>query len=94
MCSLSDKGSRNASTAAINTGKYSGRPPAIASAIAQDLTVARAPRGRNFPSSCSPGSCVPCMIQSTRALVAGQIGKPSPQRLVNSRLLALVSASS
>ena len=48
-CSAFDSGSRKASTAAINTGRSCGRPPAIASAIAQVSTVVIPPRGGNLP---------------------------------------------
>ena len=50
-CALPDSGSRNASTAATSTGRYSGRPPAIASAIAHVSTVVTPPRGGKVPSA-------------------------------------------
>ena len=93
-CSALVCGSRKASTAAISTGRYSGRPPAIASAIAQVSTVARPPRGGNLPSRCSRGSALPARIRSTRSRVAGHNGRPSPCRLVISKWLARSSASS
>ena len=48
--SLPEAGSRKASTAATSTPRYSGRPPAMASAIAHDSTVVTPPRGGNMPS--------------------------------------------
>ena len=92
--SLIADGSKNASTAAINTGKYSGRPPAIASAIAQDSTVTIAPRGGNLPSTCARGSGAPRMIQLTRSVVAGHSGRPSPHCREIIKSLALFKASS
>ena len=87
-------GSKHASTAATRTGRYSGRPPAMASAMAQVSMVVMPPRGGNLPSTCVRGSAEPWSIQSTRSCVAGHSGRPSPHRLVRSRLFALVSASS
>ena len=87
-------GSKKASTAAIRTGRYSGRPPAIASAIAQASTVTMAPRGGNLPSTCARGNAAPRMIQLTRSCVAGHSGRPSPQRFAISSSLALFNAAS
>jgi hypothetical protein len=80
-----EAGSRNASTAATSTGKYSGRPPAIASAIAQDSIVVTPPRGGKMPSVAPRGCAAPRRIQSTRSRVGGQSGRPSPQRLASMR---------
>ena len=93
-CSLPESGSRKASTAATSTGRYSGRPPAIASAMAQVSTVATPPRGGNVPSTCARGSVLPRRIHSTRSRVAGHRGRPSPHRLASIRLFALTRASS
>ena len=84
-CSLPDSGSRNASTAATSTGRYSGRPPAMASAIAQVSTVATPPRGGNIPSTWARGSAAPRRIQSTRSRVGGHTGRPSPHWLASIR---------
>ncbi len=83
--SLPDSGSRKASTAATSTGRYSGRPPAIASAMAHDSTVVTPPRGGKVPSFRPRASAVPRRIQSTRSRVGGQRGRPSPHRLANIR---------
>ena len=92
--SLPDSGSRKASTAATRTGRYSGRPPAIASAIAHDSTVVTPPRGGKVPSFRPRGGAAPPRIQSTRARVGGQSGRPSPQRLASIRWFARAKASS
>ena len=84
-CSALVSGCRNASTAAINTGRYSGRPPAITNATAQVSTVVTPPRGGNLPIACSRGNGVPRNMRFTRTLVAGHNGRPSPHRLVIAR---------
>ena len=93
-CALPDSGSRNASTAATRTGRYSGRPPAMASAMAQLSIVVTPPRGGKVPRRRRRGCAVPPRIQSTRCRVGGQSGSPSPQRLASIRLFARANASS
>src|SRR2546422_742655 len=78
----------------MSTGRYSGRPPAIASAIAHVSAVVTPPRGGKRPNACVRGSGVPRGHPSTRSRVAGHTGRPSPQRFVIIRLLAFTSASS
>ena len=85
-CALPDSASRNASTAATSTGRYSGRPPAMASAIAQLSIVVTPPRGGKRPEATPPRlRGARARIQSTRSRVGGQSGSPSPQRLASIR---------
>jgi hypothetical protein len=93
-CSAPDSGSRKASTAATSTGRYSGRPPAMPSAMAHVSTRVTPPRGGKAPSTRSRAPAEPRRIQSTRSGVGGQRGRPSPQRLVSMRWFARAIASS
>src|SRR5262249_28669678 len=93
-CSLPDSSSRNASTDATRPGRYSGRPPAIASAMAQLSMVVTPPRGGKAPSSRRRGCAEPRRIQSTRSRVGGQAGRPSLQRLASITSFARANASS
>ena len=80
---------RHASTAATSTGRYSGRPPAMASAIAQVSTVVTPPRGGNLPSTCVRGSVgalqypVHALLRRRpqRQAVAPQVGEQQVVRL-------------
>src|SRR5262249_56847578 len=78
----------------IRIGRYSGRPPAIASAMAQLSMVVTPPRGGKAPSSRRRGCAEPRRIQSTRSCVGGQTGRPPLQRLASIMSFARANASS
>src|SRR6266550_2257766 len=73
----SNAGSQMASTAAMTTGRYSGRQPAITALIAIFSTVAGAHSGGIEPITSCGSRLVPSSILSTRSAVGGTMGNPS-----------------
>ena len=70
-------GSQIASTAAITTGRYSGRHPAITALMAIFSTVARPSRGATSATSSSRRRPLASTAAATRAAVGATTGRPS-----------------
>src|SRR2546429_2314499 len=73
----SNASSHTASTAAITTGRYSGRQPAITALTATFSTVARPWLGGTSPTSSSGPRPDAAIARATRARVGGTTGRPS-----------------
>ena len=72
-----NSGSTIASTAAMSTGMYSGKHPAITALMAIFSTVATPPSGLMYPISREASRPVAPTIRSTLSGVGGITGKPS-----------------
>ena len=72
-----NRGSSKASIAAITTGKYSGKHPAITALAANFSTVARPPRGAISPTTSSAERPDASTNARTRPTVGGTTGSPS-----------------
>ena len=82
-----------AATAAINTGIYSGRQPAITALIAIFSTVASPQLGGTAAITSDGDRFVPVNILSTASSVGGMIGRPSVQPLEKYRLVTASAES-
>ena len=80
-------GSASASTAAMRTGRCSGRHPAITAFTASFSTLAIPKPGSMMDTTSWGSRLVPPSIRSTASGVGGTTGKPSPQPLSRNRLL-------
>ena len=78
-----------ASTAAITTGRYSGRQPAITALMATFSNVHSTRLGGTIATRSSAARVVPVSMRSTRSGVGGTTGSPSVQPRSN-----IASASS
>src|SRR3989442_8982177 len=77
-------GSQIALTAAMTTGMYSGREPAITALTATRSTVARPLAGATRPISSSPPRPLAATVAPTRSAVGGTTGRPSVTPRANS----------
>ena len=68
---------QTASRAAITTGRYSGRHPAITALMATFSTVAGAMLGGTMATMSCGSRVVPASIRITRSGVGGTRGRPS-----------------
>src|SRR5262249_19730061 len=74
-----NRGAAPASTAAIPTGRCSGRQPAMTALMAIFSTVARPKPGSSTATTSAGARRVPASMRATRSGVGGTSGKPSLQ---------------